>query len=240
MDSNGDSWKAAFPKPDWEAEDVLLYRRDCLEILPKLPDGCVDAVVTDPPYGVNWTPRVREARTLGDDRPFDPAPWLTIGRQHILWGAQHYANCLSNSGGWLIWIKRGFDGHRGASSFGSADLAWTDCIGTTRYKRHVWDGGMCQGLGRASDHPCEKPLEVMRFCMEIIDADAAVCDPYMGSGTTGVACVQTGRRFVGIELEPTYFDIAVKRMEAAIRDDAGRFAFAKAKAPDPQEVLFDG
>jgi hypothetical protein len=95
------------------------------------------------------------------------------------------------------------------------------------------------GIAEYAAHPTTKPLAWMRWLVGLVSLGGhCVLDAFMGSGTTGVACIQTGRRFVGIEIDKDYFNIAVKRIEAAIRDDAGRFAFAKAKAPDPQEKLF--
>lgn len=205
--------------------DVTLHLGDCLEVMATLPDGSVDAVVTDPPYGMNCdtdntrftmgpnghgkASSKRHAPVIGDDAPFDPSPWLGVDRV-VLWGANHFAARLP-VGTTLVWIKR-FDAAFG-SFLSDAEIAWmkgghgvyckadTSLLGETRNRLHA----------------TQKPVSLMKWCMERakIPVGATVLDPFMGSGTTGVACVQTGRNFIGIELDESYFKIAEKRIEQA-------------------------
>jgi site-specific DNA-methyltransferase (adenine-specific)/modification methylase len=194
--------------------DATLYHGDCLEILPTLDK--VDAVVTDPPYGINWKPRVNhQDKPWVDDVAFDPSPFM-VGRRHLFWGAQYFAQKLPLSESWLTWVKRPieYDFSKDSRSYATTELAWSDW-GKARFVCHVWDGGRRQGRAenRTFCHPSQKPVEVMEWCLPP-DGDL-ILDPFMGSGTTGVACANLGRKFIGIEIERKYFDIACERIEAA-------------------------
>lgn len=207
---------------------------DCLEILPTLAAGSVDAVVTDPPYGMDldtdfsgmngWTGKGHKYdRIVGDDRPFDPRPLLSVGKSHVFFGAQYFCRLLPENGGWLVFNKRG-SGKPSAICFGDCELAWCSVGQAVRMFSHMWHGvSRWRSEGRL--HPTQKPVALMEWCCDRVKADAGstIFDPYMGSGTTGVACVRTGRRFIGIEKEPKYFDIACKRIEKAVADN-GIFA----------------
>jgi site-specific DNA-methyltransferase (adenine-specific) len=201
-----------------EIGDATLYLGDCLELLPLLE---ADAVVTDPPYGIDRTASPRMIEKYGeqswrDDQPFDPRPWLGIGKRHLFWGAQYFADKLPMSQAWLTWVKRPIehDFSKDARSYATTEIAWSDW-GKARFIPLVWDGGMRGGRAenRRFCHPSQKPIEVMEWC--IPDDCDVVLDPYMGSGTTGVAAANLGRRFVGVELERQYFDVACERIEAA-------------------------
>jgi len=196
--------------------DCTLYLGDCLEVMPTL--GKVDAVVTDPPYGINWKPRVNHQDQMWvDELNYEPRA-LLIGRYHIIWGGQYLANKLPIAAGWLTWCKRPavgfFDDVR---TYATTEVAWCD-IGKTAFIIHVWDGGKRAGCAdnRTFCHPSQKPVEVMEWCLRRIPSDAQIIlDPFMGSGTTGVACAKLGRKFIGIEIDDGYFDIACKRIKEA-------------------------
>lgn len=205
-------------QPTWQSEcgTVRLYLADCLDVLPTL-EG-VDAVVTDPPYGIGWHPPENHFdHTFVDDKPFDPEPFLEVGERHLFWGANYFANRLPHSGGWLTWVKRpiAYDFSQDPRTYSTTELAWSDW-GKCRFLCHVWDGGKRAGYddNRSFCHPCQKPVEVMEWCMPP-DCET-VLDPFMGSGTTGVAAVRLGRKFIGVEIEPKYFAIAQRRIVAAI------------------------
>jgi len=192
--------------------DAILYLGDCYTIVPTLPPP--DAVVTDPPYGIDWKPRVNHQGQPWQDAAVDLAP-LLVGRRHCFWGGNYYADKLPRSEAWRIWLKRpaGFDDD--PRTYSPCEMAWTDYGGKPRIKTHVWDGGKRQGVKDNRDfcHPAQKPVEVMEWC--IPDDAQLVLDPFMGSGTTGVACANLGRKFIGIEIEPEYFDIACQRIKDA-------------------------
>jgi len=196
-----------------------LYLGDCREIMPTLPK--VDALVCDPPYGIGWKPRVtHQDQTWVDEINFDITSFL-VGRYHLIWGGQYFADVLPKAEGWLTWCKRPsqFDFANDDRSYASTELAWRDW-GKAKFMVHVWDGGMRAGAAenRTFCHPSQKPIEVMEWCVRQLPDDAnTILDPFMGSGTTGVACVKLGRKFIGIEIDPKYFDIACRRIEAAYR-----------------------
>lgn len=202
--------------------NATLYLGDCLEILPTLPK--VDAVITDPPYGIGWKPRVtHQDQPWVDNVLFDMAVFLGVGKYHLFWGGQYFADRLPAHEGWLTWVKRPIDCDfsKDNRSYATTELAWRDW-GKARFIAHVWDGGMRAGEpeNRTFCHPSQKPVEVMRWCLDQLPADAvSVLDPFMGSGTTGVACANLGRSFIGIEIEPKYFDIACQRIENAQRQE---------------------
>jgi site-specific DNA-methyltransferase (adenine-specific)/modification methylase len=206
-----------------------LHLGDCLEVLEELELDRIDAVVTDPPYGMSLRPDYASrgcgiscpatdyTPIAGDDRPFDPSPWIGFPRV-VLFGAQYFADRLPASGHWLIWDKR--CGIAATYTTAEAELAWV--IGSTRTAprifRHVWHG-MIKDSEREDRrlHPTQKPVALMKWVLDQagIPAGATVLDPFMGSGSTGVACIETGRRFVGVELEPAYFEIATDRIDRA-------------------------
>ena len=206
--------------------DATLYLGDCLEILPTLDK--VDAVVTDPPYGINngsidkrkapFHTRSNLAKAsddyfvTGDEKPFGPLPFLQY-ETVVLWGANHYAHLLPPGRQWLVWDKR-----CGATSDNQADceIAWTNKWEPARVFSHKWRG-MIKDSERNEKrvHPTQKPVVLMDWCIKKAKADGLILDPFMGSGTTGVACANLGRKFIGIEIEEKYFDIACERITAA-------------------------
>ena len=203
---------------------ATLYLGDCLEILPTL--GRVDAVVTDPPYGIGFVHSGKGgclARStsfggvaiIGDDAPFDPSPFLAFSRV-VLFGANHFADRLPPSSNWLIWDKRD-----GVCSNDQADceMIWTNLDGPARLIRHLWNGMLkASERGEIRVHPTQKPIAVMEWVLLQTTRDGqTVLDPFMGSGTTGVACAKLGRKFIGIEIEPKYFDVACKRIEQSYK-----------------------
>lgn len=190
--------------------DATLILGDCREVVPTLQR--VDAVVTDPPYGIEYVHQ-HLGGIVGDDAPADVRTFPTLG-QCIIWGANHFADQLPRGTRWLMWLKHdaGLFDKRGHAPF---DIAWTNLGGSGRAFRNIWDGSIRQGdeFGTASVHPTQKPIALMEWCVEM--TAGLVLDPFMGSGTTGVACARLGRKFIGIEIEPKYFDIACKRIEEA-------------------------
>jgi site-specific DNA-methyltransferase (adenine-specific)/modification methylase len=224
---------ADWPKPDWECEGVRLYRGDCLEILPQLPVSCINAVVTDPPYGIGvntaWLsalhvqrgkPRCKSDEQLRGDDGTCELGWLWSFPRRIVWGHPYIVDAAAT--GWLVWDKQpGLDGERTLGQ--PCEMASTTTWRGFRIVRCLWAGYYRDGSEHRYAHPTQKPLRVMRRCVELAIDTGLVFDPFMGSGTTGVACVQTGRQFVGIEIESKYFDIAVTRIDQEQRQ--GRMEF---------------
>jgi site-specific DNA-methyltransferase (adenine-specific)/modification methylase len=199
--------------------DATLYLGDCLEILPTL--GEVDAVVTDPPYGIGEAKknnatrgRLAVAKDYGksswDDRPVNEVlPMISKIREQVIFGGNYYP--LPPTSCWLVWDKE-----NGKSDFADCELAWTNIKGAVRLKRFMWNG-MLRAKGEPrGDHPTQKPVTVMEWCIQQCKQNPqTILDPFMGSGTTGVACANLGRKFIGIEIEEKYFDIACERIAAA-------------------------
>lgn len=197
--------------------DCTLYLGDCREILPTLPK--VDACVTDPPYGIGFShdgggkgiwSRRNESRITGDFEPFDPAPFLGF-RDVLMWGGNHFAERLPSSAGWLIWDKKlGLK----EDNFSDCEIAWHKRGTRAMVYRKLWNGLLAHEIGERRQHIMQKPIDLMKWSLSFVEG-ATILDPFMGSGTTGVACVKLGRKFIGIEIEPKYFDIACRRIEAA-------------------------
>jgi len=199
--------------------DCTLYQGDCLEILPTL--GKVDAVVTDPPYGIGENDRKVASRGKlaapidygafdWDSRPASDeqiAAMRECSRWQIVFGGNYFD--LPPTSCWLVWDKRN------TGDFADCELAWTNLRKAVRRIDWMWNGMIRKG-DDVREHPTQKPVGVMEWCIAHLPADTqTILDPFMGSGTTGVACAKMGRKFIGIELEPKYFDIACKRIEDA-------------------------
>ena len=204
---------------------ATLYLGDCRDIALTLERPA--AVISDPPYGVSErTERKAAGRgklaecndfpaVYGDDKPFDPLAWLGAADRVILWGANHYCSRVPDSPSWLIWDKRD-----GIPSNDNADceIAWSNVGGPARVFRHLWNGMIRASEKDASRvHPTQKPTALMRWCIERakVPACGLILDPYMGSGSTGVAAMQMRHPFIGIEIEERYFDVACRRIEEA-------------------------
>lgn len=192
---------------------ATLYLGDCLDILPTLPE--VDAVITDPPFGLGekmqggtWGAKegFKEMLTW-DSAPPEVDDLLLIaahGRHAVMWGGNYFG--LPPSRGWLVWDKS-----NAVPTMADVELAWTNLDRPAKRFRGT--------VGRVEfGHPTQKPLDLMKWTIQQVDffgLAKTVFDPFMGSGTTGVAAVQMGRKFIGIEREPKYFEIAVRRIEQA-------------------------
>ena len=199
--------------------NATLYLGDCRDILPTL--GKVDAVVTDPPYGIGedggdknrrrgYKPLVVHEKLSWDkERPqkdiFDAI--RECSSSQIIWGGNYFADFLPPSMGWLYWDKKM------GGDFSDGELAWTSQKKAVRDFSKSPFAGLSGGHDRV--HPTQKPIALMKWCIAFIPDAQTILDPFMGSGTTGVAAVQIGKQFIGIEREPKYFDIACKRIEDA-------------------------
>ncbi|BBB99366.1 DNA-methyltransferase [Bradyrhizobium elkanii] len=211
------------------AEGVTLYLGDCREILPTL--GKVDAVVTDPPYGIGFAAqpttgqrKAGQGREKWDDSVVDGLPsLLDRGNIQVVWGGNYYG--LTPTRGWLSWFKPD-----APPSMAHFELAWTN---QDRNARQISCSIAATNAERVG-HPTQKPLAVMKWTLEQFPNCQTILDPFMGSGTTGVAAVKMGRQFIGIEIEPKYFDIACKRISEALKQPD---MFIEPPTPAKQEAL---
>lgn len=202
--------------------DCTLYLGDCMEVMPTL--GKVDAVVTDPPYGTaeawqggeghGWGRQgaMKQKRNLWDaERPSKKAFDLMLGcsKEQIIWGGNYFSDLLPPSMRWLAWDKcqRNF-------TLADLELAWTSQNKAIR--AFNLSRSQASRDGR-ENHATPKPVALMKWCIDFLPNSQTILDPFMGSGTTLVACAKMGRSGIGIELDPEYFDIACKRVEEAYR-----------------------
>jgi DNA modification methylase len=207
-------------------EQCTLYLGDCLEVLPSL--GKATAIVTDPPYGINQANGMggggtdasgrykRKPKTYAgswdDVRPSEQAfsLLLSAGHRHIIWGGNYFADYLPPSGRWLFWDKL-----NSMPSYSDGEMAWSSLDGNSVKKFTYCSNGLASKRDGERQHPTQKPVALMSWCLSFLPAGSSIMDPFMGSGTTGVACVKAGMPFVGIERDETYFEIACQRIRNA-------------------------
>lgn len=208
---------------------ATLYLGDCRE-LSQLVDPQEVALISDPQYGagrfvsnhnsgrrgVGATMRRTDgdfAPSMGDEGEFNPVPWLYPNA--ILWGANHYCDRLPAGHRWLTWDK--LAGKTPAPGTSDTEYAWTSEKGPSRTFTHLWRGIMRDGeenvVNGGKLHPHQKPVALMQWCIDLQPYADTIFDPYMGSGTTGVAALRAGRRFVGVEINPDHFKTACERLE---------------------------
>ena len=203
--------------------DAELYLGDCLDIMPTLDK--VDAVVTDPPYGIGESAAKNNSRGKcapvtdygSDNWDSNPASaehislMLGVSDHQIIFGGNYFD--LPPTKCWLVWDKQ-----NGKNDFADCELAWTNLNKAVRLIIHRWAGMLQQNMKEKEKryHLTQKPVPVMAWCIRHIpEGSNTILDPFMGSGTTGVAAVQEGRKFIGIEIDEGYFDIACNRIEEA-------------------------
>lgn len=208
--------------------NCTLYLGDCLEVMPTLEK--VDAVITDPPYGLNvlnlysqkkdkiYGHSKAKKRKYKDSGSWDKAACdvgfiLDLNVPTILWGGNYFK--VPPSQCWLVWDKL-----NGKNYFADCELAWTNFKKSVRKINLLWNGMLVTKTETDKrQHPTQKPMELMKWCIQQLpkNCTGSILDPFMGSGSTLVACAKTGRHGIGIELDEEYFNIACRRVEDAYR-----------------------
>jgi site-specific DNA-methyltransferase (adenine-specific) len=209
---------------------ATLYLGDCMDILPTL--GKVDAVITDPPYGIGFAAQPtkwqrlagKKAESWDDATAPDIDALRALGGVQIIWGGNYYS--LPPTRGWLSWFKPD-----APPSMANFELAWTNQDRNSRQLSVSIGATNAERVG----HPTQKPLALMRWTIEQAGMVDSIADFFMGSGTTGVAAIQLGRKFIGIEREPKYFDIACQRIEKAVAQGQ---LFEPEPVKQTQEAMF--
>jgi hypothetical protein len=229
--------------------DATLYLGENADLLPRLDRAC--RVVSDPPYGMDWNTdstrftggqhkrgdgREDWGDIEGDAEPFDPTPWLEF-RSAVLWGANHYFSRLP-VGKTLLWLKK--PTHLLGTFLSDFEVGWASgghgCF--AHFRQFPPPSRMAENDGRNVGHPTQKPISLMEWCVaEFARGDEPILDPFMGSGTTGVAAIRQGRKFIGIEKRPDYFDTACRRIAEAVAQPR---LFDEPPAKPKQETLFGG
>lgn len=214
-------------EPYYSEAGIVIYHGDCAEIASLL--GRFDLLCTDPPYGIGEARgrdrgRVKRGALRTDGhraasvRDYGSSDWddspasqdlidrvRSLAEWQCVFGGNYYS--LPPSSCWLVWDKETV-----GNSFADCELAWTNYTSAVRLKRHLWNG-MCRAGLEPRYHPTQKPLAVMSWAIGLCpERPSTVLDPFMGSGTTLVACKNLGIRAVGIEREKKYVDIAVRRL----------------------------
>lgn len=203
-------------KPYYQHAGITLYCGDCREILPQLPK--VDLVLTDPPYGILSASGSAATRRSGGNQDTGIIAWdvapngksmmeiLSCGRTAMLWGGCHLE--LPPTFGYLIWDKQ-IDG----LNFGECEFCWTNLRFAPRLFRHR---AVCVDGGK--QHPTQKPIALMKWCLSFAPDAKTMVDPFCGSGSALVAAKARGMEAIGIELHEPYAEIAAKRLSQEVFD----------------------
>ena len=190
-------------------KDIVIYCADCRDILKKIPDRCIDLVLTDPPYGIGIASnpfRQKHAKSNWDEKPIDKDlldKVIEISDEQVIWGGNYFD--LPQSKCFFIWDKLQ------PQNFSSAmcEMAWVSKdMPAKMYKKWVVD--------YEKWHPTQKPHDLMVWCLEFFPEAQTILDPFLGSGTTAVACKVLGRKCIGIEISEKYCEIAKKRLAQGV------------------------
>lgn len=198
--------------PYYSHAGIQIYHGDCREILPQLPK--CDLVLTDPPYGLGR--RLHDGGTWSTNPKYDAMlEWdvrltdeemrriAASGKQAIVWGGNLYALPISRC--WLTWQKL-----NSVPTMADFEMAWTSYDKPSRcFKYRIHPDGINQ-------HPTQKPIALMRWCLTLTQEAQTVCDPFTGSGSTLVAAKESGKSAIGIEIEERYCEIAAKRLSQEV------------------------
>lgn len=200
-------------EPYYKQNGITIYNADCRDVLPTL--GRFDLLLTDPPYGYGWkTNYSRFSKGFTDKKaikndttPVDVEPWIDLTEEQIVMGCN--ATGHSRPGSYLIWDKRSKDGF---SFLSDGEAAWWSegkgvYICSINGQQHRSKGGL---------HPTQKPVQLMAWCIQKAKKSNTILDPFMGSGTTLVAAKLEGKEAVGIEIDESYCESAVKRLEQGV------------------------
>ena len=196
--------------------DATLYLADCMDVLPTLDK--VDAVITDPPYGIGEDGGKFRDRKGGNYRVLKKLNWdlcrppkeifnamEKIADVRMYWGGNYFSDYLPASKGWLYWNKLM------GGNFSDGELCYTSMNKSLRHFVYC-------NKEHGKKHPTQKPVALMKWCIDqCTNNPQTILDPFMGSGTTGLAAIQMGRKFIGIEREESYFNIACERIEQATK-----------------------
>ncbi len=215
-----------------------IHHVDCLEFMKTIPDNHFDLVLTDPPYGIgaskflnrkNYSADGEEYRrgsSLASKKKYDIKEWdnqtpskkvfdemFRISKNQIIFGGNYFIDKLSNSQCWIVWDKQ-----NGTNSYADCELAWTNFPTAVRKYDFMWNGFIQQDMVNKEErhHPTQKPIELFKMILRdygIRLDKKTVFDPFIGSGTTAIACKSLGLEWCGCELEEDYIKIANKRLE---------------------------
>jgi DNA modification methylase len=212
-------------EPYHEEPAGVIYNCDCLDVLPQIPEKSIDLVVTDPPYGIKMDKGFEGFEGFGgfgkpiyrrrydDDWDCSRPPKEVFNhiirtcRLALIFGGNYFADLLPLGHHWIAWDKLNT-----MPTFGDCELLWTNAKRKSVSKITCEYNGLL-GKEESRNHPTQKPIKLLRDLIDRYDKEGGlICDPFLGSGTTAVAAKQLGRKFIGIEIEEKYCEIAAKRL----------------------------
>lgn len=215
------------PQGVWVMHDISelinkIHCCDCLDLMREMPDKSVDLVLTDPPYGIGLTnEKLQTRKHIATPIDYGSFEWdsepptaeyfteiIRVSKNQIIFGGNYFD--LPPSPCWIVWDKDN------SGDFADAELAWTSFDTAVRIFKWRWNGMLQEDMAHKEkrEHPTQKPLPLIMWCLEKYSKPGmTVLDPFMGSGTTCVACKKLGRNYIGIEKEAEYIKIAEKRLE---------------------------
>ena len=216
----------------YKIKDIInkVHCADCLGFMKTLPDNSVDLILTDPPYGIdigkmNFTNSIiggvakrNNYKGISDWDKFTPSKeyfdeMIRVSKKQVIFGGNYFADKLPPSGQWVVWDKRVEDKY--SNDFADCELAWTSENKPSRIIRFLWSG-MMQGDMKNKEvrfHPTQKPLFVIKKIIDMFsEENDTILDPFLGSGTTAIACKNLHRNFIGIEISEKYCKIARDRL----------------------------
>lgn len=228
--------------------DAVLYLGDCREILPNIEKA--DLCLTDPPYGIGRDKGFDGAQAFGGGsgakisrtryhgewdavRPASFEEMLNRSQQAIVFGGNFFSDILPMGRHWLVWDKLNT-----MPSFGDCELAWTNIQRTSVKKYTVEYNGL---IGREKDrfHATQKPLSLMQLVVSDYSKPAdVILDPYFGSCSTGAAALLLDRKFIGIEIDETYFNLSCARLESVVSQPR-LFSATKELLASPEQVTLE-
>jgi len=215
-------------------ETNKVYCMDALEYLKQIPDKVIDIMLIDPPYGIdigsmNFTQSgaIKVGGAYRNDYTNHDCSWdketlnedkikeiFRVSKNQIIFGANHFANLLPNTKGWVVWDKRCEDKY--SNDFADGELIWTSFDKPLKIIRYLWSGMIQDEMGLHKEkryHPTQKPVELIRRLLKTFAKEKdVICDCFMGSGTTAVACKQLGYTWYGCEIQQQYIDITLTRL----------------------------
>jgi len=214
-------------KPYFETSLGKLLCGDCLEIMKQLPDKSVDLVLTDPPYGI----KIGDNGKIGGNgkitkvRQYIPVNWdneglnqiqfeeiKRISTHQIIFGFNYFLDILKPTQCIIVWDKKCRNDWN--DNFSDCELAWTSFNKPAKVFHYLWMGALKEGKERERWHPTQKPIALIIWILENYSQENnLILDPFLGSGTTAVACEKLNRRWIGIEINPEYCEIAKKRIQ---------------------------
>jgi len=198
---------------------------DSLDLLKMIPDKAIDLCLTDPPYGIDIAKTGKVGGcNLANVKDYGASDWdsfiptkeyfdemLRVSKNQIIFGGNYFIEYLKNSTCWIVWDKDN------TGNWADCELAWTSFLTAVKMFKWRWNGMLQENMGKHKEkreHPTQKPLELMRWCLENYAKDSQlIIDPFGGSGTTARACKDMGKDFIIIDKEEKYCEIMEKRLE---------------------------